>query len=70
MTITSQLVSKIIGQVLVLAALVAYWAPVVSYVGHKAETYLPMLEASAQDSRNTTIAYEVIDHPVSASTID
>ncbi len=70
MTLRTEIISKTIGQILVAAAIIAYWAPVVGYVGHKVQDYLPVREASAQPQKNTTIAYEVINPPVSASAID
>ena len=70
MTLRTDIISKTIGQILVAAAIIAYWAPVVDYVGHKVQDYLPVMEASAHSPKNTTIAYEVINPPVSASAID
>ncbi len=70
MTLRTDIISKTIGQILVAAAIIAYWAPVVGFVGHKVQDYLPALEASAQPSKNMTIAYEVITPPVTASAVD
>jgi len=69
MTITGNQISKTIGQILVLAALVAYWAPAVSYVSAKfLATQTVVAEAPA--SQNTTVVYEVMDAPVTASQLD
>ena len=71
MTLRTDIISKTIGQILVAAAIIAYWAPALSYMSDKVQTYLPVLEASAQPTiTNTTIAYEVFDRAVTASTID
>ena len=70
MTITSQQISKTIGQVLVLAALVAYWAPAVSYVSHKLLSGPVVAVSQAEMPANTTVAYEVMNQPVTASQLD
>ena len=70
MTLRADIISKTIGQILVAAAIIAYWAPAVGYVGHKVQDYLPALEASAQPSKNTTVAYVVITPAVTASALD
>lgn len=70
MTITSQQISKTIGQVLVLAALVAYWAPAVSYVSHKLMAGPVAAMAQADTPANTTIAYEVMNQSINASQLD
>ena len=69
MTITANQISKTIGQILVLAALVAYWAPAVSYVSNR---LLPQqtIVAEAPSAQNTTVVYEVMDAPVTASQLN
>jgi hypothetical protein len=77
MNMTRDIVAKRIEQVLIVAAILAYWAPAVSFLGSKVEALLPVLEASSSPAknttvayRNTTIAYEVIDKAVTAATVD
>ena len=70
MALNGDMISKRIGQGLVLAAILAYWAPVVSSVYSKAGAYLPAIEASTVQSKNTTIAYEVIEPPAMADTMN
>ncbi len=84
MKLNRDIIAKRIEQILVTAAIMAYWAPAIGYVGSKVEAYFPVLEAAVQqpknttiahpslttNSENTTIAYEVFTRPVSANTLD
>ena len=70
MTLNGDMISKRIGQGLVLAAILAYWAPMVNSVSSKVGAYLPVLEVSTVQSKNTTIAYEIIEHPAMADTMN
>ncbi|MEO6610274.1 MAG: hypothetical protein ABIN69_17565 [Aestuariivirga sp.] len=71
MTITANQISKTIGQILVLAALVAYWAPAVSYVSAKIlPASVQAVEAMAETPKNVTIVHEVMNAPVEASQLD
>lgn len=70
MTLRTDIISNTIGQILVAAAIIAYWAPMVGYVGIKVKDYVPVFEASAQPPKNTTIAYEVMNPSVAASAMD
>jgi hypothetical protein len=70
MTFNGDMISKHIGRGLVLAVILAYWAPVVSSVSSKVAPFLPVLEASTVASKNTTVAYEVIERPAMADTMN
>jgi hypothetical protein len=69
MTIATTQISKTIGQILVLATLVAYWAPAVSYVSDKLFT-AATVEAMVETSKNVTVVHEVMNAPVEASQLD
>jgi hypothetical protein len=69
MTITTNQISKTIGQILVLATLVAYWAPAVSYVSDKLFT-ATTIEAMAETPKNTTVVHEVMNDAFEASQIN
>ena len=67
MTISRAIVAKRIEQLLVLAAILAYWAPALSYVGAKIEANIPAFQVAAHQAKNTTVAYEAFDQAVTAS---
>ena len=70
MTLNGDIISKRIGQGLALAAILAYWAPVVGSFSSEVGAYLPMSTASALPSKNTTVAYEIIEHVDRADTVN
>jgi ABC-type nitrate/sulfonate/bicarbonate transport system permease component len=71
MTITSNQISKTIGQILVLASLVAYWAPAVSYMSTKIlPASVQTIEAMVETSKNVTVVHEVMNAPIEASQLD
>ncbi|MEO6607373.1 MAG: hypothetical protein ABIN69_02770 [Aestuariivirga sp.] len=70
MTISGDKISKRIGQGLALAAILAYWAPVVGSFGSQVGAYLPMSMDSTLPSKNTTVAYEIIEHVDMANTVN
>ena len=70
MTFSGDIISKRIGQGLALAAIVAYWAPVVGTFSTEVRAYVSMSNPSALPSKNTTVAYEIIEHVDMADTVN
>ena len=70
MRLNGDIISKLIGQGLALAAILAYWAPVIGSFSSEVGAYLPISQASALPFKNTTVAYEIIEHVHMADTIN
>lgn len=68
MTFNGDIISKRIGQCLALAAILAYWAPVVGSFGSEVGAHVSMSKATSLPSKNTTVAYEIIEHVDMADT--
>ena len=69
MTFNGDIISKRIGQGLALAAIFAYWAPVVGSFSTEVGAYVSMSNAPAP-SKNTTVAYKTIEHVDMADTVN
>ena len=70
MIISRDIISKRIGQGLAIAAILAYWAPVVGAFSSQMGAYLPVTEASVIPSKNITVAYEIMENVNLAATVN